>query len=105
MIYALIAAVLVAVDQLVKYLVMTRIPLGEHVPFIPYILELTYVERKRVHNLKYYTWVEQQARDVQDLNDLWYDTEGTWDAVHQQAAELDELINEFNEATGLLKNL
>ena len=43
MIYALIAAVLVAVDQLVKYLVMTRIPLGEHVPFIPYILDLTYV--------------------------------------------------------------
>ena len=26
-------------------------------------------------------------------------------AVHQQASELDELINEFNEATGLLKNL
>lgn len=43
MIYALIAAVLVAVDQLVKYLVMTNIPLGEHVPFIPCILELTYV--------------------------------------------------------------
>lgn len=43
MIYALIAAALVAVDQLVKYLVMTNIPLGEHVPFIPCILELTYV--------------------------------------------------------------
>ena len=43
MIYALIAAVLVALDQLVKYLVMTRIPLGEHVPFIPCILDLTYV--------------------------------------------------------------
>ena len=43
MIYALTAAVLVAVDQLVKYLVMTKIPLGEHVPFIPYILDLTYV--------------------------------------------------------------
>ena len=44
MIYALIAAVLVAVDQLVKYLVMTNISFEEHVPFIPYILELTYVE-------------------------------------------------------------
>ena len=43
MIYAIIAAALVAVDQIVKYLVMTNIPLGEHVPFIPYILELTYV--------------------------------------------------------------
>ena len=69
------------------------------------MLELTYMERKRVHNLKYYTWVEQQARDVHDLNALWYDTEGTWDAVHAQAKELDELINAFNEATGLLKNL
>ena len=43
MIYGLIAAVLVALDQLVKYLVMTNIPLGDHVPFIPYVLELTYV--------------------------------------------------------------
>jgi len=67
--------------------------------------ELNYWDRKRVHNLKYYTWVEQQARDVKDLNALWYDTEGTWDAVHQQAKDLDELINEFNDATGLLKAL
>ena len=43
MIYAILTAALVAVDQIVKYLVMTRIPLGEHVPFIPYILDLTYV--------------------------------------------------------------
>ena len=69
------------------------------------LIELTYAERKRVHNLKYYTWVEQQQMDVEDLNAQWYDTKGTWDAVHAQAAELDELINEFNEATGLLKTL
>ncbi len=43
MIYAIIAAALVALDQLVKYLVMTNIPLEGHVPFIPYLLELTYV--------------------------------------------------------------
>ena len=69
------------------------------------MMELNYQERKRVHNLKYYTWVEQQARDVKDLNALWYDTEGTWDAVHAQAKDLDELINAFNEETGVLKNL
>ena len=44
MIYAMIAAALVAVDQIVKYLVMTNIAFGDHVPFIPCILELTYVE-------------------------------------------------------------
>lgn len=44
MIYAILAAALVAVDQIVKYLVMTRIPFGDHVPFIPFILELTYVK-------------------------------------------------------------
>ena len=69
------------------------------------MLELTYAERKRVHNLKYYTWVEQQGMDVEDLNAQWYDTKNTWDAVHAQAKELDQLICEFNEATGLLKAL
>ena len=67
--------------------------------------ELTYQDRKRIHNLKYYTWVEQQGRTAEELNALWYDTKGTWDTVHAQAKELDELICEFNEATGLLKNL
>ena len=69
------------------------------------LIELTYAERKRVHNLKYYTWVEQQQMDVEDLNAQWYDTKGTWDAIHAQAADLDALVNEFNEATGLLKAL
>ncbi len=66
------------------------------------MMELTYPDRKRIHNLKYYTWVEQQGKDVKDLNDLWYDTAGTWDAVHAQAAELDQLIQAFNDAVGLL---
>ena len=69
------------------------------------LIELTYAERKRVHNLKYYTWVEQQGMDVEDLNAQWYDTKGTWDAVHAQAKELDELINAFNDEVGILKNL
>ena len=44
MVYFLLAAVLVALDQLVKYLVLTRIPLYGSVPFLPHILELTYVQ-------------------------------------------------------------
>ena len=42
--YAILAAALVALDQLVKYLVLEHIPLGAHVPFIPYIVELTFVK-------------------------------------------------------------
>ena len=42
--YFIFAGVLVAVDQLVKYLVMTRIPAGTHVPFLPHLLDLTYVQ-------------------------------------------------------------
>ena len=44
MVYALLVAALVAVDQLVKYLVVQNIPLGQHVPFLPHILDLTYVQ-------------------------------------------------------------
>ena len=44
--YFLLAAVLVALDQFVKYLVLTNIPLHGSVPFIPYLLELTYVQNR-----------------------------------------------------------
>lgn len=67
--------------------------------------ELTYLDRKRVHNLKYYTWVEQQGRTVEDLNALWYDDEHTWGAVRHQADEIDKLIEEFNERSGVLASL
>jgi hypothetical protein len=69
------------------------------------LLELTYTERKRIHNLKYYTWVEQQGRTAEELSSLWYDTDGTWNAVHSMSEKLDELIDAFNDATGLLKTL
>ncbi|MBQ2770348.1 MAG: pyridoxal-5-phosphate-dependent protein subunit beta, partial [Clostridia bacterium] len=66
--------------------------------------ELTYQARKRVHNLKYYTWVEQQGKTYEEINQQWYD-EHYWTDMHAQADEIDELINEFNESTGVLKNL
>lgn len=43
MLYFLLAAALVALDQFVKIQVMTHIPVGEHVPFLPYLVDLTYV--------------------------------------------------------------
>ena len=42
--YAILTVILVILDQVVKYMVLQNIPLGEHVPFIPYILDLTYVQ-------------------------------------------------------------
>jgi cysteine synthase len=64
------------------------------------LLELTYTERRRVHNLKYYTWVEQQGRNANELSDLWYRQDKTYEAVQKQAAQVDALITEFNEAVG-----
>ncbi|MDR3225535.1 MAG: pyridoxal-5-phosphate-dependent protein subunit beta, partial [Clostridiales Family XIII bacterium] len=68
-------------------------------------IELNYKERKRVHNLKYFTWVEQQGRTAEDLNDQWYRQEENFLGVQQQANAVDALIDEFNERTGLLKSL
>lgn len=44
MLYALLVLLLVGADQVVKYLVRTHIPLGESVPFLPHIMDLTYVQ-------------------------------------------------------------
>jgi len=63
--------------------------------------ELTYQDRKRIHNLKYYTWIEQQGMELNELNAQWYDYDNYWGAVHKQTKEIDELINNFNELTGL----
>ncbi len=71
---------------------------------VDYMQELTYADRKRVHNLKYYTWVEQQAKETEDLNTLWYDRT-IWDRLFNQPKRWDEMIKEFNEKTGVLKKL
>ncbi len=64
--------------------------------------ELTYWDRKRVHNLKYYTWVEQQGKTYEEIQDQWYDRD-YWTALQKQLPEINALIEQFNEMTGLLK--
>jgi hypothetical protein len=32
------------------------------------MIELTYADRRRFHNLKSYTWVEQQGRAYEEIN-------------------------------------
>jgi len=67
-----------------------------------YLMELTYRDKKRMHNLKYFTWVEQQGKNVEDLNAQWYD-ENWWKDRLDVTEKWDNLITEFNEKTGLLK--
>jgi len=69
-----------------------------------YLKELTYTDRKAIHNLKYFTWIEQQQKEEEDLNQMWYDRE-IWPKLFNQVTRWDEMINEFNEETGVLKNL
>jgi len=64
--------------------------------------ELTYATRKRIHHLKYYTWIEQQGRQLEELNAQWY-CDSYWDLQMNAAIEYDRLIKEFNQKTGLLK--
>ena len=70
-----------------------------------YTLEMGLEERRRVHNLKYYTWVEQQGRSSEELEAQWYDYDNYWGGIHSQTEEIDKLIVEFNQKTGLLKKL
>jgi hypothetical protein len=67
---------------------------------VDYVKELSYPERKAIHNLKYYTWVEQQEKDVEDLNDLWYDRD-LWPRLFNQPDRWDEMIEEFNAMSGV----
>ncbi len=67
--------------------------------------ELDYYQRKRIHNLKYYTWIEQQGKDVEELDAQWYNWPNYWSEIHDQVEEIDRRIREFNNRTGLLEDI
>lgn len=67
-----------------------------------HMLELRYPDRRRVHNLKYFTWVEQQGKTYEEILDQWYAPE-YFTGVQEQIDEIDALIEEFNADVGLLK--
>ncbi len=64
--------------------------------------ELTYYDKKAIHNLKYYTWIEQQGKSVEELNRQWYDHDNYWNSTFDQVEAIDKLITEFNERVGLV---
>ena len=65
-----------------------------------HMIELTYADRKRVHNLKYFTWVEQQGKTFGEIQAQWYDQD-YWTNVQKQVPEIDALIEEFNADAGV----
>ena len=58
--------------------------------------ELSYADRKAVHNLKYYTWIEQQGKTVAELNSQW--DPAYWTSLFtDEVGHFDRLIQAFNE--------
>jgi cysteine synthase len=71
---------------------------------IDYVEELGYYDRKRIHNLKYFTWVEQQGKTYEEIQAQWYDDD-YWSGIQESVDAIDERIEAFNERTGLLQSL
>jgi len=67
---------------------------------IDYFKELNYYDKKRIHNLKYFTWIEQQGKDVEELDAQWHD-ENYWEERFTSAPKWDKLIGDFNKRAGI----
>lgn len=65
------------------------------------MLELRHTDRRRIHNLKYFTWVEQQGKTYEEIMDQWYDPD-YWPRIQDQVEQIDDLISAFNKEVGLL---
>ncbi|HOJ86114.1 MAG: pyridoxal-phosphate dependent enzyme [Elusimicrobiales bacterium] len=66
---------------------------------IDYIKELSYYDKKAIHNLKYFTWVEQQGKNSDELRRLWEPE--FWQETYSQINKWDKDIEEFNSLVGL----
>ena len=64
------------------------------------LLDLRHADRRRIHNLKYFTWVEQQGRTYQEILAQREDR-SYWTGVQGQVEAIDALIEEFNGRVGL----
>lgn len=63
---------------------------------IDFFKELGYYDRKAIHNLKYYTWVEQQGKTYGELQAQW-DPEYWRSLLEDEVGYVDKLIAEFNQ--------
>jgi len=60
-----------------------------------WVQEGTYRQRKTWHNLKYYTWVEQQGKTVEELN--YSKTKKFWTEQKNRVCETDSLMKKYRE--------
>ena len=68
-----------------------------------HLRELTYHDRKALHNFKYFTWVEQQGRTADELRELWEPE--FWERMFAKVDEWDAQIAAFNDRSGVLYSL
>jgi len=68
-----------------------------------WMLELSYYDKRRIHNLKYFTWVEQRGKRVDELEEQW-NNENYFKEKFNSYKIWDDLIREFNERVGLINN-
>jgi cysteine synthase len=75
---------------------------GEHLRGIAddHLLELSDVDRNRIFNLGYYTWVEQQGVGLDDFEAR--RDQAFWRSLRGLLPIWDEMIQEFNDRTGVL---
>jgi cysteine synthase A len=64
-----------------------------------HVRELSYLDRKTLHNFKYFTWVEQQGRTIDELRRLW--DPDFWTETFDVAEAWDKRIDAFNALVGL----
>jgi cysteine synthase A len=64
-----------------------------------HVLELTHAERKRIFNLGYYTWVEQQGVFVEEFDRR--RDQAFWRSLVASVPAWDRMIDEMNDEVGL----
>jgi hypothetical protein len=62
------------------------------------VMELRHTDRKRIFNLGYYTWVEQQGISVEDFDSR--KDQAFWHSLVDSIPAWDRLIQEFNAEIG-----
>ena len=70
---------------------------------VDHLQELTRVDRERIFNLGYYTWVEQQGVTFEEFTAR--ESQDFWVETRSIVTEWDEMIDEFNARTGVLAKL